>query len=568
MSFLSFTKRKTPHSSVGSRSLRDDSGQVLSWVAIVLIVCLMLGGLVIDIGHAMVVRRQLQISTDAAALAAAGTLPDTTYSTVGENYSATPSGKNQLPGVSVSSVVITPLCLQAIGGNCSSTSPNAIRVTENASIPTYFARIFGVKNVTVSTTSTAAERGSGGPYNIAIIVDSTLSMNAIDSYCNGETQEQCALDGVLKMLGYQGQGKYSLNPAVDHVALFTFPNVASGKPVGIEMNGIFTCTTPIPGRSGYSYDQSVNSYISLLTARKSTSWNGTVTWSIQNDPPWSGIAWAEPYTFPPVDATAYAPPSGSLGPSYQVVGFSDNYRTSAASTSINRNSSLVMAAGGVSGCGGLQPSNYDGNYGTYYAGAIYAAQAALLAEQANNPGSTNVMVILGDGNSTAPRSSSSPNPLSPAMPSSPTESTTTYKSTTQLTNTAYALPATYGVATSSGTYPSWVGECGQAVDAAHYAANIPQNGTKVFTIAYGASTSSSSSACASDRNAGQHPNISPCDTMKQMASDPKYFYSDYTVPGGDRGCVSSHNAVTSMSGIFGDIPSQLGHAALIPNNTQ
>ena len=247
----------------------------------------------------------------------------------------------------------------------------------------------------------------------------------------------------------------------------------------------------------------------MLTARKSTSWNGTVTWSIQNNPPWTGIAWAEPYTFPPIDATSYAPASGSLGPTYQVVGFSDDYRASSSASSLNHLSNLVIAAGGVTGCGGLQPSNYDGNYGTYYAGAIYAAQAALLAEQANNPGSTNVMVILGDGNSTAPRSSSSPNPLSPGMPSSATESTTTYKSTTQLTNAAYSLPATYGVATNSGTYPSWVGECGQAIDAAHYAANIPQNGTKVFTIAYGASTRSSGSACASDLNAGQHPNISP-----------------------------------------------------------
>ncbi|MGA8739719.1 MAG: pilus assembly protein TadG-related protein, partial [Terracidiphilus sp.] len=51
--------------------LRNESGQVLPWM--VLLITLILGatGLTIDLGHAYVCYRQLQASTDAAALAGA-----------------------------------------------------------------------------------------------------------------------------------------------------------------------------------------------------------------------------------------------------------------------------------------------------------------------------------------------------------------------------------------------------------------------------------------------------------------------------------------------------------------
>ena len=87
-----------------------------------------------------------------------------------------------------------------------------------------------------------------------------------------------------------------------------------------------------------------------------------------------------------------------------------------------------MAAGGVSGCGGIAPSNYDGDYGTYYAGAIYAALAALLAEQ-NSDGNPNTIVILGDGNSNGRDTSQGTAPtdsLTPSISISTTQMTTTY----------------------------------------------------------------------------------------------------------------------------------------------
>ena len=104
---------------------------------------------------------------------------------------------------------------------------------------------------------------------------------------------------------------------------------------------------------------------------------------------------------PQPHGTSYSPPAG--GGTYQLTGFLSDYRLADSSTSLNSASPLVMAAGAVNGCNGMEPSNWDGDIGTYYAGAIYAAQAALTYEQTQFPGSENVMIILGDGNSDSPQ---------------------------------------------------------------------------------------------------------------------------------------------------------------------
>jgi hypothetical protein len=253
--------------------------------------------------------------------------------------------------------------------------------------------------------------------------------------------------------------------------------------------------------------------------------------------PWSQLPQAMAYSFPSAGAVSYVPTQSdyatypmTLGTAtYQITGFLSDYRTSNSATSLNPNSALVQAAGGVIGCGSMTAPNYDGVFGTYYAGAIYAAQSALVAEKAANPGSENVLIILSDGNATAPQTNGS--------------------------NTVMGSPAT-----GSGQYPSWVGECGQAVVAAKYATS---QGTLVYSVAYG----SEPTGCTSDLNSGSYPNINPCDTMADMASAPQYFYSDYHQSGSASVCVAGQ-PVTSLSDIFTAISADLTTARLIPNNTQ
>jgi hypothetical protein len=260
---------------------------------------------------------------------------------------------------------------------------------------------------------------------------------------------------------------------VDRVALFGFPNVT-------------TATAP------YDYDCSSS-----------------------NPTP-------EPYTFPPAGAATYTP-LGSPAATYEIVGFSSDYKVSDTAGSLNIASNYVKAAGGKSGC---TPMANPGGEGTYYAGAIYAAQSALVATQSANPGSQNVIIIISDGDASSSDMGSA--------------------------------------STTTGTYPSTKKQCHQAITAAQNAAtaNAFGNGaipTRVYSVAYGAT----SSGCSTDTS----PTITPCQTMQGIASGPQNFYSDYTATGGSSSCISASQPTSNLNQIFLDIAGDLTVARLIPNGT-
>ncbi|MGA8110279.1 MAG: pilus assembly protein TadG-related protein [Acidobacteriaceae bacterium] len=555
--------------------LADDGGQILPWVAVATVVLICTSALVLDIGNAMVAQRQLQASTDAAALAAAQSISGTStaYQTAAAKYSSASGDKNAYSGLTVSSPTVTALCLKTITGwgiACSTTGgtvtvPNAVQVTEKATINTFFAGIFGKPTIALSATSTAAN-ARPLPYNIALIVDSTLSMSTTDSNCGGLTQENCALQGVRSLLT-------GISTSYDHVALFTFPNFANGSsPKGTVLSsGSFGCTTSIPSSyEGISYYNGTSAGYGYTPVLQEPSRGQTPSYQ----PPWTGVVWDMPYSFPPIPTgtSGYTPPSGNLGPTYEVVPFSEDYNTSSNGTvTLNSSSNLVAAAGGVSGCSGIAPGSYDGDYGTYYAGALYAAQAALLKEQTTHTNSSNVIIVLGDGDSNSPQTSSSYDSKSPGIPTSTTLAETTYGSKTALNTSAFTMPSGYSVAGSGSSYPSYNGECGQAVDAAQYAATYSKNNTLIFTIAYGALTS----GCSTDKSVSTHKNITPCEALQDMATQVSgysispYFYSDYTATGGDSGCQanSDNSGTTAISDIYSAIAAKLSAARLIPNNT-
>ena len=171
-----------------------------------------------------------------------------------------------------------------------------------------------------------------------------------------------------------------------------------------------------------------------------------------------------------------------------------------------------------------------GGFGTYYAQVITSAQTYLAAEQALYPNSKNAMILLSDGDATA-------------------------SCTTSLLGVCLTGDMV-GASTTTGTYMSTAQECHQAVTAAHTAALA---GTRVYSVAYGAT----SSGCGTDTN----PTITPCQTMRQIASSPGYFFSDYNATGGDSTCTSAAQPVTSLSQIFQVIAGDFTVARLIPNST-
>jgi hypothetical protein len=188
------------------------------------------------------------------------------------------------------------------------------------------------------------------------------------------------------------------------------------------------------------------------------------------------------------------------------VDYSSDYRTSDTVSDLNPTSDLVKAVGGASGCTGLKAL---GGESTYLAGAIYAAQASLIAERAARPGSRNVLILIAAGYANVRRDQMGPG------------------------------------ATDSGTYPSWVNECEQAVAAARY---VTAHGTRVYSVAYGAQ----SSGCAFD-SLEPGRGITPCQTMRGIASSPAYFFSDYTQSFTGSNCMSAVHRDPNLIGIFTEI---------------
>lgn len=500
-----------------SKLLRREDGQMLVFTGLMLVSILGLSGIALDAGHGYYAYERLKAATNSATLAGAAGMPNTTTASANVAAYSSASGDKNFLGAIMQNVTATPTysCSSTVtkdlGVPCETTGGgsggyNAISVKQCATVPTWFGQFFGVSQFNICAQSMASMAGGPAiPYNIAIILDTTESMSAKDSglQCSG-TQITCALQGVQALL----QTMYpcsasdttcsSSSTPLDTVSLFVFPAMTTAT-VGDE----YDCSSSTP---------------SIV-----------------------------PYTFPvvtPGTSQNLVLPSTDT---YQVIPFSNDYKTSDSASTLNSSSNLVKAAG-YGSCKGISA---PGGEGTYYAQAIKAAQTALVAEKAID-GYANVMMIITDGDATACNTSAN---------TSAGGNGCSKGQSSQIVATSGTLDGT-GSGTSV-TYPSALGECGQAVLAANAVATA---GTTVFTFAYGAETSGS---CLTDAkytnpittNGGAWTTGGQaCAAIAAMASAQANFYSDDA-----NGCSSpSNSSVTQITSMFTDAFASLSQARLIP----
>ncbi len=488
-------------------------GQALILVTLSMTVFFGLASLIVDYGMVYNDQRELIDSTQAAALAGAeamslaGATTATTTAAV-TSYSGLSGNKNaysNLTGVSFvtgygpklyCSSTLTGEGIQCVGSG----SNNALIVQQQVSVPLIFARFFGFNSLTLKATASAAMRGSSqSPYNVVMLMDSTASMN--DTQSNGDcssTALSCALAGVQIML-------QNLSPCASNLT---------------------TCgtITQVTGPPAYGYVANSVDRVSLLTFPPVLASTAVDDFNCGSTNPT-----IEPYS-------AVTPTPFPATYTYQITGFSSDYRTSDSTTTLNTSSSLVKAVGGKSGCTGLQAIGGDG---TYYAQGIAQAQAYLAAEQALYPNSKNILILLSDGDasSTCNNSSGGVCTSGPMIGASTTVSTGSYPSASTLQ------------------------QCHQAIAAAQAAWNA---GTTVYAVNFGAEAS----GCSTDTN----PTIAPCQAMLQMATKPgatstTTYFSDDPASGTDPACNSAARPTTSLNQIFQVIAGDLTVARLIPNNT-
>ena len=324
--------------------LKEDSGQMLPIVALMLASLMGMSGMAVDVGRLMYTRHQLQASTDAAALAGAAQLPNSTAATVATQYSSVSGNLNAqtgLTGVSMVSGYPQVACyasLQNQGMACvSPANGNAVVVKQQVSLNLFFLRVLGMTTMTVQASSTAAMRGAtAAPYNVAIILDTTQSMNDKDSDSNcNSTRISCAEQGVQILLqSLSPLPRQPLHLRHDHQQQRTQPG------------GCRQSLTPSPA--------------SPAQRRRHT----TTT--------------AAPRPAPPSPNTPTR-----LTPTYQIVSFSSDYKSSDSASSLSTTSNLVKAVNGVSGCSGMQAV---GGVGTYIAGTLYKAQGGPHRAAKSKPG--------------------------------------------------------------------------------------------------------------------------------------------------------------------------------------
>jgi hypothetical protein len=505
------------------RFLKSQRGQSAVVVMITASTMMALSAASVETGHVYFAYQQLVASTNSAVLAGAQAMPNTTLASQNvAKYSAQSNGMNASPWLQNAAATPAFLCLNTVSNSlnvaCQTASGgtggyNSLSVTQTATIPLWFGGLIGMKKMNVSYTAKAAVAGGqNSPWNIAIIQDTTSSMNTSDGgdQCNG-TRITCSLLGIQALLNdlYPcglGQNCTSSTTYVDSVSLFVFPAVT-----GATASKDSSCPTSNP----------------TIVA----------------------------YTFPD-------PPSNTTLPSadtYQVVGFKNNYKTTDSAATLNQAAPIVIAAGdsGQSNCAGIQA---PGGEATYYAQVIYAAQAALLLQQAANPGSQNAIIFLTDGDATA--CASNANTVAGACNSK--SELVAAQGTLNGTGTKTSNPAGY----QSYAYPSALGMCGQAVLAAQAAANA---GTTVYTIGYGSPTSGGClsdktySASVSTHGGNWGPGGQPCQALAAMASAQVNFYSDDGA--GCEATAPTNQNLTQLTAIFRAITKQMSSPRLIPNGT-
>jgi Flp pilus assembly protein TadG len=644
------------------RLWNDQQGQSVIFVTLGLIAMLGMGGLTIDLGRFFVIRSQLQNSVNAAGLAAAGDIWDSQSTNNAVNAAKQFITYNPISGLTEDTGYpsVTTTCLNSLltsPQTCANTGniQNALKVVERVSMPTYFMRIFGVKSLTAQATATASMEGIAQPWNIALILDATGSMadaDTTDPDCSGQTKMQCSLHGLQTLLS-------TLNPCVVvancvnsnatvHVALFAFPNMltsalphaftgcsGSSTPVGAPNASLPTTmwyapiTLPQPGLTGYTpltYQQ-VN-----VTGKPQWAASYEITYPVAGSAAASDAdanGFVSDYYQASNAVTGNLNPSSSLVEAIGYTGTGTQYGCMpVAPNGIDLNSatnvgasilhiSSTAAKDGESASGGTQETSTTvvntigvGQGITYIAPAVYAAQAALVAEQALNvqngmPAGQNAIIVLSDGGMNAqwiyfpqgqmgppatgsstvvPTTSTSMFTYTPPTSGSTTAATfvsgsgsTSFKwpptssnslsSNTLNTTPKYTAYVAYsyspangaallsdlasGTNANTGLYPDFIDQCQQAIMAAQYAAG---QGTRVYSVAYQAA----SSACSSGSRADDF-------TDATLVATGTYNTGTYSAVTSINACNTVENMASSLEFFYSDSGSGASSTCLSPD---
>jgi hypothetical protein len=603
----------------------EQSGAVLAMVAAALVGIAGVGALSVDVGYIVLQQRVLQTTADAAAMAGAldigtGGTPIATAT----SYSAVAGNKNARPHLSATMVGGYPQlkCFNSTGVVCTTnqmptTLANAIQVKQQAAVPLFFGRIFGLPSITIHATSTASASGGVGvphPLNVAFILDTTGSMGSqsTDPTCPHTSALACAAAGVQTLLSQlwpcgQGLASCAGQVPVDSAAFFVFPPVTNASQAVADIG----CTSPqtAPSYSGVLNTANTATTTSTLALKNTMSaasaFNTGPQWAIVTDAgtPVS-TATATVLTFPSGVVTTHitagmtildttnpgAIPSGTTVSSINVAA---KTVTMSKSGTVKSNDLITFGTSIPAGAGG-NSWPWWGNTGSTTINLMTLPATAVMSASPTGPGvlqGDNIIVaplyqIVGFANDYRTSDTAGLNAASNIVKltaagciKNPGGLGTFYADAITAAQTALIAEQNAriaagqpggtnvivllsdGAATSSQQQMGPLKtaqvnqECHLAIAAAQAAATA---GTWVYSIYY----DDGSTTCSDTTT------INSCSAMQQIASDPsKYFSTDGTAT--KNGCTST-NPATSISQIFQNVGVSIHSATntrMLPDNT-
>jgi Flp pilus assembly protein TadG len=221
---------------LGPRSVTDERGGVLVMFVFFLPVLLLFAAFVLDLGHAFQMKRHLQASADAAALAAAQELPSTTNATtVANDYSASAGGRNEIANLpAVTTTVEFPAPTGA-----------KVRVTQTAKSHIFFAGVaslFGANwdgfNVSATAVASKSSPVSGTP--LAVYVHELCGASS------GNKGLIAAGDNMRIEGGIHVNGQFKIgNPGFTSVGKATVYRPSAGSPPGPAHPGACNGLAPL-----------------------------------------------------------------------------------------------------------------------------------------------------------------------------------------------------------------------------------------------------------------------------------------------------------------------------------
>ena len=216
------------------RSLRGESGSVLLIVAAAMVVLLAICAIAIDMANLYLARAQAQRAADAAALAGAKAFITTGCTTGG----CSPGGVQEAAGRQLAEaagaqnfIAGNPASIQ--DGDVTFSYPSAyepqITVLARASVPTFFARVFGIANANVSAQATAEayNPAGGGKSPIAAACLKPFLVPNCDPVHTSPANPACATSG-------QGYFFDPTTGAIEHPE--TYPTGIIGMPWTLHSN--------------------------------------------------------------------------------------------------------------------------------------------------------------------------------------------------------------------------------------------------------------------------------------------------------------------------------------------